>query len=189
VTSDRQVDMPELVSRQAVHDELEATRAAFHRLVQDATPNDLRRMTHGTRWTNEQLLFHMLLGYLIARTLLVLARVFARLPAVASRRFAALLNSATPLFDEVNFYGSCIGARIVDRRRMVATFDQAIAALHRGLATETGTDLQRGMSYPVRWDPFFKEFMTVADIYHYPTQHFDFHRRQLTLVGAQQEEP
>ena len=81
--------MPELVSRQAVHDELEATRAAFHRLVQDATPNDLRR----------------------------------------------------------------------------------------------------GMYYPVRWDPFFKEFMTVADIYHYPTQHFDFHQRQLTLTGAPEKEP
>ena len=37
------------------------------------------------------------------------------------------------------------------------------------------------MHYPVRWDPFFKEFMTIADIYHFPTQHFGFHRRQLTL--------
>jgi hypothetical protein len=23
--------------------------------------------------------------------------------------------------------------------------------------------------------------MTLADVYHYPTQHFDFHERQLTL--------
>jgi hypothetical protein len=95
--------MPELVSRQAVHDELERTRAAFCRLAEDATPADLRRTPHGTRWTNEQLLFHMLLGYLITRPLLVLARVFARLPASTSRRFAAVLNAATPLFDEVNF--------------------------------------------------------------------------------------
>ena len=27
--------------------------------------------------------------------------------------------------------------------------------------------LRRGMYYPVRWDPFFKQFMTLADIYHY----------------------
>jgi len=180
--------MPELVSRQAVHDELEGTRVAFRQLAEGATPAELRRLTHGTCWTNEQLLFHMLLGYLIARPLLVLARVFARLPAGASRRFAALLNSATPVFNEVNFYGSCIGARVVGRQRMVAVFDRVIAALHRSLATQTGTDLQRGMSYPVRWDPFFKEFMTVADIYHYPTQHFDFHRRQLTLTGAREEQ-
>ena len=181
--------MTELVSRQAVHAELEDARGAFQRLVEGATANELRRSSWGTRWTNEQLLFHMLLGYLIARPLLVLARTFSRLPPRASRRFAALLNSATPLFDEVNFYGSCIGARMIGRRRMVALFDRVIAALHRGLATETGTDLQRGMYYPVRWDLFFKDFMTVADIYHYPSQHFGFHQRQLTLAGAPEEEP
>jgi hypothetical protein len=26
--------------------------------------------------------------------------------------------------------------------------------------------------------------MTLADIYHYPTQHFGFHQQQLTLDGA-----
>ena len=31
------------------------------------------------------------------------------------------------------------------------------------------------------WDPFFADYMTLADIYHYPTQHFRFHQRQLTL--------
>jgi hypothetical protein len=181
--------MPELVSRQVVHDELESARAAFRRLVEDATPADLRRMSHGTRWTNEQLLFHMLLGFLITRPLPVLARVFARLPASTSRRFAALLNAATPLFDEVNFYGACAGARMVRRRRLVARFNHAIAALHPGLAAESETGLRRGMHYPVRWDPFFQEFMTVADIYHYPTQHFGYHRRQLTLTGAREKQP
>ncbi|KJY23826.1 hypothetical protein VR46_43260 [Streptomyces sp. NRRL S-444] len=44
-----------------------------------------------------------------------------------------------------------------------------------------GPILARGMHFPVRWDPFFKDFMTLADIYRYPTQHFDFHHRQLTL--------
>ena len=31
------------------------------------------------------------------------------------------------------------------------------------------------------WDPYFRDYMTLADVYHYATQHFDFHRRQLTL--------
>ena len=35
--------------------------------------------------------------------------------------------------------------------------------------------------YPMRWDPFFKDTMTLADVYHFPTQHFEFHRRPLTL--------
>jgi hypothetical protein len=37
------------------------------------------------------------------------------------------------------------------------------------------------MHYPMTWDPFFADYMTLADIYHYPTQHFRFHQRQLTL--------
>jgi hypothetical protein len=37
------------------------------------------------------------------------------------------------------------------------------------------------MHYPTRWDPFFQDRMTLADVYRFPTQHYDFHRRQLTL--------
>ena len=176
-----QVDMPELVSTHGVHGELEEARAVFHRLAEGATAAELRSASEGTRWTNEELLFHMLFGYMITRALLVLERLFSRLPRGASKGFASLLNSSTPLFDEVNYLGSCAGARLVGRRRMVATFDRVITSLQRGLAAETDADLQRGMHYPVRWDPFFKEFMTLADIYHYPTQHFGFHRCQLTL--------
>ena len=36
------------------------------------------------------------------------------------------------------------------------------------------------MSFPTRWDPFFTPTMTLAEVYHYPTQHFDFHRGQLS---------
>jgi Alkylmercury lyase/Helix-turn-helix domain of alkylmercury lyase len=32
-----------------------------------------------------------------------------------------------------------------------------------------------------RWDPFFTEYMTLADVYRCPSQHFDFHARQLAL--------
>ena len=37
------------------------------------------------------------------------------------------------------------------------------------------------MYFPVRWDLFFADTMSVADVYHYGTQHYDFHRAQLTL--------
>ena len=60
------------VDREAVHEEMERARAAFHQLLDNATEADLRRPTDGTRWTNEQLLFHMLFGYILIRPLLVL---------------------------------------------------------------------------------------------------------------------
>ena len=37
------------------------------------------------------------------------------------------------------------------------------------------------MHFPTDWDPYFAPTMSVLDLYHYGTQHFDHHRRQLTL--------
>jgi hypothetical protein len=38
------------------------------------------------------------------------------------------------------------------------------------------------MTFPTHWDPYFTERMTLRDVYHYATRHFDHHRRQLTLT-------
>lgn len=169
------------MDRQVVHQELERAHATFHDLHAHATPADLRRRSNGTRWTNQQLLFHMLLGYLIMRALMNLVRLFDRLPPAASRAYAALLNAGTRPFDLANHLGSCAGGLTLGRRGQTFLFDRVIAALHRRLDAESDADLARGMHYPTRWDPFFHDYMTLADLYHFPTQHFEFHRQQLTL--------
>ena len=69
---------------------------------------------------------------------------------------------------------------------MAAKFDRVIASLHRRLDKETSADLAIGMHYPARWDPFFSGYMTLAGIYRYPTKHYDFHLRQLTLGADHQ---
>jgi hypothetical protein len=97
---------------------MESARLDFHQLIGDATPADLRRPSDGTRWTNQQLLFHMLFGYLIVRALLVLVQAFGLLPDGASKAFARLLDSARRPFDLINYLGSCAGARIIPPRRM-----------------------------------------------------------------------
>ena len=45
--------------------EMERARVDFHHLLDNATSAELRAGTDGTKWTNEQLLFHMLFGYLL----------------------------------------------------------------------------------------------------------------------------
>lgn len=52
-----------LVNRQAIHDEMERSRATSHELLDEASASDLRRGSAGTRWNNDQLLFHMLFGF------------------------------------------------------------------------------------------------------------------------------
>ncbi|MFI7679406.1 DinB family protein [Actinophytocola sp. NPDC049390] len=169
------------MDREVVHHELDAAQTTFHRLVDTATAADLRRQSIGTRWTNKQLLFHMLLGYLILRALTRLVRMFGRLPDGASRTFARILNAATKPFDVVNYLGSWAGGTTLTTHRMTVMFDHVIKRLHQRLDAESDADLARGMHYPTRWDPFFTDYMTLADVYRFPTRHFRFHERQLSF--------
>jgi hypothetical protein len=168
------------MDRRAVHEQWERDRATLHELVGAATAADLRRRSRGTRWTNRQLVFHLVFGYQIVRALLVLIRVFGRLPDPVSRGFAAALNAATPPFHVINYLGSC-GGGLIGPRLAAAWLDRIIASLHRSLDRAGEADLARGMHYPTRWDPFFRPYMTLADVYRYPAQHFAFHLEQLTL--------
>lgn len=69
------------VDRAAISEDLEAARSRLHALLGQADAADLRRRTNGTGWTNEQLLFHMVFGFLIVRVLVRLVRVVGRPPA------------------------------------------------------------------------------------------------------------
>jgi hypothetical protein len=73
---------------------------------------------------------------------------------------------------------------VFNRNRMGAKWDRVIRSLLRRLDRETEPSLARGMPYPTRWDPFFREYMTLGVVYHYPTQHFWFHHRQLGVRGG-----
>jgi hypothetical protein len=172
-------DLP--VDRQRIHDELERVRADLHHLVEQATAADLRRRTDGTRWTNAQMLWHMAFGYLIVRRLLPLVRLFGRLPDPFSRTFAAALNAGTRPFHAVNYLGSVGGAMVFHGPRLTRQLDRTIDRLHRRLDAETEEALGRRMHFPVDWDPFFRDTMTLEQVYRYGTQHYDFHRAQLTL--------
>jgi len=161
---------------------MERSRTTVHRLLSHASGTDLHRGSNGTRWTNEQLLYHMVFGYMIVRALLGLVRTFGRLPDGFSRAFAGTLNAATKPFHVVNYLGSCAGALVFHGPRLARHMDRTIAALHRHLDRESDEALDRRMRFPTGWDPFFADTMSLLDVYHYGTQHFDFHRHQLTLA-------
>jgi len=64
---------------------------------------------------------------------------------------------------------------------MTALMDRTVHALQRKLSNETELTLALTMHFPTSWDPYFRDTMRVYDVYHYGTQHFDHHRKQLTL--------
>ena len=171
----------------SIADEIRAARCDFHQLVDEATTAELRRRSNGTKWTNDQLLFHMLFGYLVVRALLWLVRGFSPLPPGFSRRFAAGLNAATRPFHVVNYLGSLGGARVLGHAGMERVMDRVTESLVHTLERASEKQLARGMHFPVGWDPYFRDFMTLQDVLHYATQHYEHHRRQLTLSNAHNE--
>jgi hypothetical protein len=168
---------------QAIRAEFAGAQATLHALLESASEEELARPSNGTRWTNRQLLFHMLFGYMVVRALLPLVKIVRRLPD-SGRVFAGVLDAATAPFNIINYWGSCGGSRLYSRQRMGRKFDAVIAALERRLAAEPEANMDRSTVFPTRWDPFFKSKMSLSDVYHYPTQHFEFHKRQLTLSGS-----
>ncbi len=167
----------------ATINDLERARVDFHRVLHLVGAEEWSKGTYGTQWTNEQLLFHMVFGYMVVRRLLILVAILGRSPRPLSRGFARMLNAATPLFHRINYFGTCLAARVYNRTRMEAKMDRVIAALQRTLAARDETPLRRAMYFPTRGDPYFHESMTLAAVYRYPGQHYDHHRRQLAIKG------
>ena len=173
-----------MLDRPQIDSDLEWVVADFHRLVDDATAEELRAATDDTKWTNKQLLFHMLFGFILVRVLLPLVKGFGHLPPVASRAFAAILNAATRPFHVVNYLSALPGGTVLSGRAMGRMLDRTVEGLRRTLARESERTLSRSMHFPVGWDPYFRDVMTLADVYRYPTQHYEHHRRQLTTRQA-----
>ena len=124
--------------------ELRQVQTDFDQLVAGATPQDLHRLSGGTRGTNRQLLWHMVFGYLIKRTLMPLAHLLGRL---GWSRFAAILNALHRPFHLINFVGSADGGLLLRPRRMAAMPDQR-SRLSAGRGTPASLAL--AMHFPTR---------------------------------------
>lgn len=174
-------DVSGVVDRPAIVADLSACRDDLHHLLATATPTTLRARTEGTRWSNEQLLFHMVFGFLVVRRLLPLVRVMSVLPPWVGRGFARLLDAGRAPFHWVNYAGSVGGALVFNHARMGRLCDHTIDHLVATLEREPERRLGKGMPFPTSWDPYFQPFMTLADVYAYPVLHYAHHRAQLTL--------
>ena len=165
--------------RAAIDREMTEATAELASLLGSASPDELRRPSAGTRWTNRQLLFHMVFGYCVVRTLMPLVHTLGRLG--WSRRFAATLNAGRAPFHVVNYVGSVVGGQVLPTTVVLRLMEQTVGALERRLDRETVESLALTMCFPTEWDPYFRPMMKVEDVYRYGRLHFNHHRRQLTM--------
>lgn len=105
----RQGEPGHAIGRDTIAASLHSCRADLHALLDTATPEQLRARSDGTKWTNEQLLFHMVFGFPIVRRLLPLVRFISTLPGWVGRGFVWFLDSGRVSFHWVNYAGTCVG--------------------------------------------------------------------------------
>lgn len=174
-------DASGVVNWAAIVADLTSCRDGLRHLLAAATPDQLRVRTDGTKWSSEQLLFHMVFGFLVVRRLLPPVRLMSVLPTSVGRWFARALDAGRVPFHWVNYAASCGGALVFNHARMGWLSDRTIDHLVVSLEAEHEYRLTRGMPFPTRWDPYFDSFMSLADVYAHPVLHYAHHRAQLTL--------
>lgn len=135
--------------------------------------------SHNPGWTNGQLLFHVMLGFILVPLLARLLVWLGRLPGVWSRTFARVLNLSTPVFNRVNAIGPRAGARLLGKAGVLRQFDRAHARILARLDRVRAGDWSLTMPYPTRWDPRFRSDMRLEDLFQYPIDHLRHHRAQL----------
>lgn len=160
--------------------EILATSRDYHALLDSFSTTTLKRRSHNPGWSNKEILFHMLLGFIVVSILFPMVKVFARLPNSFSQVFAGLLNLGTPLFNIVNAMGARAGGRIVKTSSLHSQFDRVTQDLVTKAIRLKKNEWEEGMHFPDRWDGLFKKYMTFDDLFRYPLKHFRFHRKQLS---------
>ncbi|HSE66961.1 MAG TPA: DinB family protein [Gemmatimonadales bacterium] len=151
----------------------------FHAMANALSERAWDEPSHNPGWTNGQLLFHVLLGFILVPPLARLFVLFDHLPRVCSRAFAAVLNLSTPLFNRINALGPRAAARALGRARILRRFDRVHEHIVARLDRIRPRDWARTMPYPTRWDPRFRSDMRLADLFRYPIDHLRHHRSQL----------
>jgi hypothetical protein len=159
--------------------DLATARQEFHEMASSLSEHAWTEPSRNPGWTNGQILFHILLGFILVLPLASLLVFFGHLPRVFSRVFAGILNLSSPLFNRINASGPRAGARLLGKAGVLRKFDKVHGAVLARFDRIRPRDWTLTMHYPTRWDPRFRADMRLADLFRYPVDHMRHHRAQL----------
>ncbi|MEO5315175.1 DinB family protein [Pseudarthrobacter sp. CC12] len=162
--------------------ELLWTAADFRSIVLRALADELDLPSSGTRWTNRQLLFHMVLGQNIALLGIPLLGLFSRLPPAASRNWSRLLEACLGPYNWVTWAGSAAAGQVLKPQSMLRMMDRTTGTIVNWYDRADEEALERGMTMPLSWDPYFASWMNRRAILGWAPKHYRHHRKQLTLT-------
>ncbi len=142
--------------REAIRAELEATRRAYLELLDSIPQTEWKRKSGNRRWNVGQLLWHLAWGASITPE------------SVEGCRTEKNFNPPVWLMNPMNTLATRWGSRRATPETLRATYEKGFAAALAKLDTIHDDEWQRGAK---RWGTQ----QTVADAFHYATQHFTEH--------------
>lgn len=154
----------------SIRAELESTRKAFHRLLDQLSDHDLEVQSLNPDWTVGEVLYHMSLAPRNLPNDLALIRRLKRLPRIPAGPFNWLNRRLTRF-----------GARDATKESLAEGYDWAHQKTLRALESIQDDEWQRGVDYP-DWDPMLSGYVTVERLFHYISLHFESHARD--ILGA-----
>ncbi len=157
----------------ALAQELEATRIAFHQLLQSIPADRFGAPTPNPAWNVAQMLFHMSVALKFLPADAALIRRSGRLP----RYFPAFL------FHWLNKQYTRWGGRRPTHAYLAAQYDQAHALTLAALRRVAADEWQKGAEYP-GWDPMLNGFVSLETLFHYPARHFQAHAAEVQKAVA-----
>ena len=166
--------------KKQILDELQTAHTDFHQLLDSLSTDEFDKQSLNPGWTNGEIMAHMTFGFIIVNVLLPMARLWGRLPKGSSKWFAGLLNALTVPFNWINGLGARGQGNFFTYKRVEKIYDKAYYSLLKKINSIKDDEWEHGMYYPAKWDPNFSEFMTLEKLFHYPVQHFNFHRSQIS---------
>jgi len=144
--------------RAALRSELEATRSAFHALVESLSDQHWREKSPTSAWTVGEVLVH-------------LTWALEQLPkeVASARRGKGMFNFPKWLADPLSYWLTRWTARNATREQVVRQYGAAMAAVIRTLDEVKESDWALGAQF------YGHGFYTIADLFHTPAQHFAEH--------------
>ncbi len=162
ITGSSQVDL-----HGQIRIELESTRQAYHKLLDEIPPEDLDKPSLNPAWTIAEMLYHMSLA---PRNLPADVRLIRHLKWVPKL-------PAGP-FNRLNVYFTKRGARNATKESLAAAYDEAHSRTLKALESVQDEEWEFGVDYP-DWDPLLGGFVTLERLFHYISLHFETHAKDI----------
>lgn len=157
-----------IVSHEDIRAELEATRSAFHDLLNSLSDDDLKGKGPEVAWTVKELLTHLIV-------------VLSNTPQIAesARRGKGMYNFPPAIGHRISRLITSRKARGQNRQSLARQYDSAHEATLKVLEQVREDEWSRGARF------FGEGFSTVESVFRYPIRHFQEHMAHIRHILGQ----